>query len=162
MTDLSVPSAVSGQYTRPMKVVASNRRARFDYEILDTLEAGIMLTGSEAKSCRMGRISLAGAYVSFRGSVPILRHATIAKYPFTTDPSYEPERDRPLLLKKREAEKLRALSAEKGVTIIPLEVHAAAFIKLRLGVARGRKTIDKRKVIKEREVKRKLREGREV
>lgn len=145
-----------------MKVVASNRRARFDYEILWTLEAGMILTGPEAKSCRMGHVSLAGAYVSFRGGGAILRHATIAKYPYAADTLHDPERDRPLLLKKREGAKLRSAAVEKGVTIVPLEVRAGRFIKVLLGLARGRKRFDKRKVIREREVMRKVREGREI
>ena len=145
-----------------MTTFANNTKARFDYEILETFEAGIMLTGPEAKSCRMGRVSLAGAYVSFRGDVPILRHATIAVYPFAASVPHESERDRVLLLKKKEGGRLRSLTAEKGVTIIPLQMKAGTFIKVSIAVARGRKSIDKRKVIREREVKRRLREGREV
>lgn len=145
-----------------MKIVAENRRARFDYEILGTVEAGVILTGPEVKSCRRGSISLAGAYVSFRGDVPVLRHATIAKYPYAADAPHEPERDRVLLLGKREAEKLRSSVAEKGITIVPLAVRAGKFIKISLGVARGRRKIDKRNVIREREIRRKLRERREV
>lgn len=145
-----------------MKVVASNRRARFDYDILETFSAGVILRGGEVKSCRMGRASLAGSYVSYRGATPVLRQMTIAKYPYAADEPHEPTRDRVLLLKKNEAERLRSLVAEKGVTVIPLEVRAGTFIKIVIAVARGRKRHDKRRAIREREVKRKLREGREV
>lgn len=145
-----------------MKTVAQNRRARFDFEILDTVEAGILLTGAEAKSCRAGHVNLAGAYVSFLGGKPVLRKVKISPYAYALQPGYDPERDRPLLLKKSEAAKLAARSDEKGLAMVPLEVRAGKFIKVLLGVGRGRKKIDKRARIKEREVSRKLREGREV
>lgn len=146
-----------------MKVVAQNRRARFDYEITETLEAGIVLSGQEVKSCRGGHVHLAGAYISFLKGKPILKKVKITPYTHAGPlPSYDPERDRELLLRKREGEKLETITAEKGVTIVPLEVRAGKFIKVLLGVARGRKTIDKRQRIKEREIGRSLREGREI
>ena len=146
----------------PAKIVADNRRARFDYEILETLEAGLVLTGPEAKSCRMGHVNLAGAYVSFHGAVPILRQATISAYPFASGIEHVPTRDRALLLKKGEAERIRSAIAEKGVTVIPLRVQAGKYIKVTLAVGRGRKRLDKGRAIRDREVKRGLREGREV
>lgn len=146
-----------------MKTVAQNRRARFDFEIIETLEAGIMLTGQEVKSCRGGHVNLAGSYVSFLGGKPLLKKAKIAPYTFALPlPSYDPERDRELLLKKHEGEKLEAMAAEKGVSVVPLEVKAGRFIKIVLGVGRGRKRYDKRQRIKERGMERKLREGREI
>lgn len=146
-----------------MKVVAQNRRARYDYHILETVEAGLMLTGPEVKSCRKGHINLGGSYVSFLRGKPVLKNASIARYAFS-GPSvpHEELRDRALLLKKTELAKLERASEEKGMTIIPLEVRAGKFIKILLGVARGRKKLDKRQVIRERETKRKLREGREL
>ncbi|MFA6523763.1 MAG: SsrA-binding protein SmpB [Candidatus Peribacteraceae bacterium] len=145
-----------------MKIVASNRRATFDFEILEKVEAGIRLTGQEVKSCRLGHVNLAGSYVSFLGGKPILKQAKIAAYKYALPlPSYEPEHDRLLLLKKREAEKLAAATAEKGISIVPLEIHAGKFIKVLLGVGRGRKRFDKRQKIKERETSRKIREGKE-
>lgn len=145
-----------------MKIVADNRRARFDYEIQETLEAGLVLTGQEVKSCRLGHANLAGAYVSFRGQTPVLRQATISKYPFASGVEDEPTRDRPLLLKKAEAERIRSAIAEKGITVIPLQIRAGKYIKVVLAVGRGRKKLDKRRVIREREVKRGLREGRDM
>lgn len=146
-----------------MKVVAANRRARYDYDILETVEAGILLTGQEVKSCRGGHVNLAGAYVSFLGGRPLLKHAKIAPYTYALPlPSYDPGRDRELLLGKQEAGKLAATIAEKGMALVPLEVRAGKFIKVLLGVARGRKRIDKRQRIKERGMERKLREGREI
>ena len=146
-----------------MKVVAHNRRARFDYEIVDSFEAGIMLTGPEVKSCRKGHINLAGSYVSFLSGKAMLKGAGVSKYAFT-GPSvmHEEHRDRQLLLKSSELAKLQRSTEEKGMTIIPLEVRAGKFIKIVIGLGRGRKKTDKRQVIKERETGRRLREGREL
>ena len=144
-----------------MKPVAQNRRARFDYEILETVEAGIQLTGPEVKSCRGGHVNLAGAYVSFHGAVPTLKNAKIAKYAFASTEHVE-MRDRPLLLKKTESEKLQRAVEEKGVTLVPLEVRAGKYVKVLLGLGRGRKRMDKRQKIKEREMGRRVREGRDI
>lgn len=145
-----------------MKAVATNRRARFDYQIDDTVLAGIMLTGQEAKSCRMGHIDMSGTYVSFRGAVPIIKHLKITPYKFASGlEGYEPGQDRTLLLKKAEAEKLRVASEQKGTSIIPLEVQSGKFIKVLLGIAHGKKQFDKRRTIKERDVERRMRRGEE-
>jgi SsrA-binding protein len=145
-----------------MRVVAQNRRARFDYDILETVEAGILLTGPEVKSCRNGHVSLAGAYVSFRSGKPVLKNAAISRYRFAANVPHEERCDRQLLLNGREIRKLEARSEEKGVTILPLEVRVGRFVKILIGVGRGRKKIDKRQRIKEREVTRKLRAGEEI
>lgn len=146
-----------------MTVVAKNRRARFDYDILETLEAGLVLTGAEVKSCRAGTVNLAGSYVSFLGNRATLKGASIAHYRYARlDEAGEVRREREILLSKQQRDRLAALAQEKGVTIVPLEVIAARFIKLRIGVARGRKRFDKRAVIRERDIGRKLRQGREV
>lgn len=145
-----------------MKVIALNRRARFDYEISDTLEAGIMLSGQEVKSCRLGHADLRGAYVSFYNGKAILKSAKIMKYPFASGiEDYRPDHDRQLLLKKSEMEKLNSLSAEKGITVIPMEIRAGKYIKVLLGIAKGRKTVDKRARIKEREMEKKMKKGEE-
>jgi len=145
-----------------MKTVTQNRRARYDYEILDTVEAGIILTGQEVKSCRQGNMNLSGSYVSFHEEVPLLKNASIAPYTFAGDlTDYDPGRDRVLLLKKQECDKLGIKLAEKGVSLIPLEVRAGRHIKVVLGLARGRKRLDKRQRIKEREVERKVKKGQE-
>ena len=146
-----------------MKAVAQNRRARFDYEILETVTAGMILSGQEVKSCRSGNISLAGSYVSFLHGKPVLKHAKISPYKFASELSdYDPGRERGLLLKKNELQRLLTMAEEKGMTIVPLEVHADRFIKVVLGVGRGRKRIDKRQRIKERDVDRRLKQGREI
>ena len=146
-----------------MKVVARNQRARFDYEILETIEAGIILTGQEVKSARGGHISLAGAYVSFLSDKPVLKNAKIQPYKYASDlGGYEPDRDRGLLLRKRECDRLIGTAQERGVSIIPLEVRSGRTVKILLGVGRGRKKADKRQRIREREVERRLRRGEEV
>ncbi len=146
-----------------MKVVAKNRRALFDFEILETIEAGMILTGQEAKSVRMGHANLAGAYVSFLHGKPILKNASISPYAFASNlDGYDPGRERPLLLKKREIEKLNAQTAERGISIVPLEIRAGKFIKIALGIGRGQKRLDKRQKIKERDMDRRMRTGREL
>lgn len=144
-----------------MKTVAQNRRARFDYQIVETVEAGIQLTGPEVKSCRAGHINLAGAYVTFLGGAPVLRKAKISPYSKSSEEHVE-MRDRPLLLRSPEIERLIRSSEQEGMTVVPLEVKAGKFIKVILGLAKGRKKADKRQVIRERETKRRVREGREI
>lgn len=147
----------------PMKIVAQNRRARYDFEILETTEAGMMLTGQEVKSCRMGHINLAGAYVSFLSGKPILKNAKISPYPFASGlKDYVPDRDRELLLKRSELKKLISKAEEKGMTVVPLEIRAGKHIKVLLGVGRGKKRHDKREKIKEKDIERKLKQGREI
>ena len=142
-----------------MKTVGQNRKARFDYEILETVLAGVILSGSEVKSCRAGHVDLAGAYVSFLGSIPVLKHMKISPYRYSSPTAHEIGRDRTLLLKKAEMKKLQEAAEQKGVSVIPLEVQAGKFIKVLLGIGRGRKTIDKRHAIRKREVERRLRQG---
>lgn len=145
-----------------MKVVAQNRRARFDYEITDTVEAGLVLSGQEVKSCRLGQVNLSGSYVSFFGGKATLKQAKISPYKYAGPmPDYDPGHERMLLLKKTDLLKLEAKQNEKGVSIIPLEVRAGRFIKVLIGIGAGRKKIDKRQKIKERETSRRVREGRE-
>ena len=145
-----------------MKKVAENRRARFDYEILDTVEAGIMLTGQEVKSCRLGQVSLTGSYLSFVSGVPVLKAMKISRYAYASGlDGYDPGHDRKLLLSKHQIEKIQSASSEKGMTVIPLEVLSGKFVKVVIGVGRGRKRLDKRQRIKEREVGRRVRERRE-
>jgi SsrA-binding protein len=141
-----------------MKILAENKRARFDYQILETFEAGIVLTGQEVKSIRGGKASLKGSFVVFKGNEPYLINANIPAYqPKNAPPDYDPERARKLLLKKREVSYLLGKSKQKGLTLIPLKLYTkAGKIKLELGVARGKKKIDKREEIKKREIEREI------
>lgn len=145
-----------------MKAVAANRRVKFDYEILETIEAGLMLTGPEVKSARKGNVQLAGSYVSFQGGVPMLKKMKIAPYVYAANVGHEDERDRELLMKKSEREKLLQYIEQKGITVVPLEVRSGKFVKVLLAVGRGRKKLDKRARIKERETERRIRRGEEL
>jgi SsrA-binding protein len=146
-----------------VKVVASNKRARFDYEILEEIEAGIILTGQEVKSCRQGHVNLIGAYVSFLSGRPVLKNAAIQPYRFASDlASYDPHRDRELLLKGAEIKRLTGKTEERGLTILPLEMRAGRTIKVLLGLGKGRKKYEKRERIRERELKKRLQRGEEI
>lgn len=150
------------RHNKAMKTVAQNRRANFDYTITDTFTAGIQLTGQEVKSCRAGHMNLAGAYVSLLNGKPVLKQSTIAPYSFASNiEDYDPKRDRTLLLQKKEIAKLQSALHEKGVSLVPIKVVAGAFIKVELGLGKGKKNIDKRNTIKARDVDRKLRSGKD-
>jgi len=142
----------------PMKILAKNKKAYFDYEILDKIEAGLVLTGQEAKAVKNGNISLKGAYVTFHKDKPMLTGAHISKYaPAGPLPDYDPERSRPLLLKKKQIDYLKGKSMEKGLTIVPLLVYTNnRFIKVEIGIGRGKKTFDKREAIKKRDTEREI------
>lgn len=145
-----------------MQIVAQNRRARYDFEITDTVEAGIMLTGQEVKSCRARHVNLAGAYVSFLGGNAVLKSMKISPYSYASGlESYDPGQDRKLLLKKKDMQRLQSALNEKGVALIPLEVRAGKYIKVLLGLGKGKKRHDKRQKIKEREQERKAKKGEE-
>jgi SsrA-binding protein len=144
-------------HSTSMKTVAENRRARYDYEILETYEAGLQLTGTEVKACRDGHIHLSGSYISFVGLIPVLKQATISLYKHTTDPTYVPTRDRTILLRKHQLLALKKAVQERGVSIVPLAVKAGRFIKLEIALAKGKKRHDKRHSIKERQLTRALR-----
>lgn len=145
------------------KPLAENRRARYDYEILDTYEAGLVLHGYEVKSIKTGRVSLRGAYVVIKDNEAYLINTLIPPYqPANTPDDYNPERNRKLLLNKSEIKSLIGKSKRKGLTLVPLKLYTKrGKIKLGLAIAKGKREIDKRESIKkretEREVQRKLR-----
>ncbi len=135
--------------------LVSNRRALHDYEILDTYEAGIILTGTEIKSLRGHGGSLQDAYViiSDSGNV-ILKNASIAPYRFGITFGHVERRDRKLLLHKREIAKLKSLSEERGLALVPLSMYLKnSFVKVKIAVARGKRNYDKRAALKEKEHK---------
>ena len=140
-----------------IKVVASNRRARHDYEILDQVEAGLVLEGSEVKSLRDGKAQLKDSFAHIRDGEAFLVGAYIAPYNFSRGGGHEPERTRKLLLNRREIDRLGARVAEQGLTLIPLDLHfRSGRVKVNLGLARGKNTIDKRDTLKERDQKREM------
>ena len=145
--------ASGGNGARPNdRVVASNRRARFNYEILRSYEAGLSLTGSEIKSIRLGRVSIAEALCRPRGGEIWLTDAHIARYEPSGPANHDPVRDRRLLLHRREVRELEAAFNQRGLTLIPLRLYLTrGLAKLEVGVGRGQRRIDKRQKIAERE-----------
>jgi SsrA-binding protein len=145
--------------------IATNRRARHEFEILETVEAGLVLRGTEVKSLRDSQVTFKDAYATIRNNEAWLRGCHINPYSHGTDANHDPERDRKLLLHKREINRLGGKIAERGLTLIPLRLYLkGGRVKLEIGLARGRKTHDKRSALKEREVRREMdkaaREGR--
>ena len=140
-----------------VKVIARNRKAKFDYELLDSFEAGLVLQGSEIKSIRASQISLKEAYVRTDGHEAWLVNAHIAPYVQASHAGHEPRRERKLLLHKREIDQLWDAVQKKGLTIVPTQVHLReGRAKVEIAVARGKRKYDKRQAIKQREAKREM------
>jgi SsrA-binding protein len=139
-----------------MSTYSTHRRAHFDYEILDTFEAGLVLIGHEVKSVRLGRAKLEGGHVAVRGGQALLIGASIPPYQTTNTPvSYDPERPRVLLLSRKELARLDQETEKAGLTAVPLSLYnSGRNIKLKIGLARGKKNTDKRETIKDRDAKR--------
>jgi SsrA-binding protein len=136
-------------------LVAQNRRARHDYHIEDTFEAGLVLTGTEVKSLREGRASLIDGYAAVKDGEVWLHNVHIPEYTQGTWTNHEPRRARKLLLHREQIRKLSAKTQESGLTVIPLALYFKdGYAKVEIGVARGKKSYDKRHSIAEREAKR--------
>jgi SsrA-binding protein len=133
--------------------VAINRRARFDYEIEETFEAGLQLQGSEVKSLREGRANIAESYVGPEGDEIFLINADIPPFGHANQFNHEPRRRRKLLLKRKEIGQLIGAVTREGRTIIPLRLffNGRGLAKLQIGIAKGKKAIDKRETIKQRD-----------
>lgn len=137
------------------KPIAENRRARHDYELLERIEAGIVLTGTEVKSLREGRVRLAQAYADVRGGEVWLVGAEIAEYAQGNIANHEPGRDRKLLLKRQEIAALVGKVREKGQTLVPTRLYFKdGRVKVELALARGKERADKRRTLVERDAKR--------
>jgi len=139
-----------------MKAYISHRRAKFDYELLETFEAGISLLGTEVKSIRKGQGKLEGAHVIVRGGEAFLVGASIPAFQKkNVSSSYDPERTRKLLLKQKEIAVLEQKGEKQGLTVVPIKCYnKGKNIKLEIAIARGKKKADKRQSIKERDTKR--------
>ena len=138
-------------------VFAENRKARHDYTVLETLECGIVLTGTEVKSVRHGEMSLSGAYAAVLKGELWLVGCDIAAYRFGNRFNHEPKSMRKLLVHAKEIRELRMKSEAKGLTLIPLKVYFKdALVKIEIGLCRGKELHDKREAIKEKENKRNL------
>lgn len=141
-----------------MTTLATNKRAHFDYTILDKFEAGLMLTGAEVKSIKTGHVSLKGSFVTMHDSELWLTNATIPPYPFANLPaSYDPTRSRKLLVKKSEIKSLIGKMHEKGLTLVPLRVYTKRrLVKLEFALSKGKKAFDKRSDIAKKEATRSM------
>jgi SsrA-binding protein len=137
--------------------VASNRRARYRYEIIETYEAGIELLGSEVKSLRSGKAQIAEAYAAVEGSEVWLRNSHIPPYEPAAAQNHEPERPRKLLLHRREINRLLGQTQKKGLTLVPLRIYfKGPHAKLELALVRGKEQRDRRREIRERDQKREI------
>jgi SsrA-binding protein len=157
--------AQGGARQRDAQPIARNRRARHDYEVLDTVEAGLVLLGPEVKSLRDGKANLSDAYATVRGGELWLVNAHISPYPQAGRENPDPRRDRKLLLHRGEIARLSGEIAERGMTLVPLALYwKGGRAKVELGVARGKRRLDKREAIRrrehEREMERAMRRGR--
>ena len=141
-----------------MRIFTENKKAYFNYNILEKFEAGLVLLGQEVKSIRLGRMKLEGSYVILRNEEPYLIGAKIPPYQPKNAPSdYNPEKSRKLLLSKSEIKYLIGKTSKTGLTLIPLKVYSnGAKIKLEFGIAKGKKKYDKREDIKKRESEREI------
>ena len=138
-------------------VVATNRQARFNYEILDRFEAGMVLLGSEVKSLRAGQCQLKDSYADVRRGELWLENAHISPYKFAEDGGHEPERPRKLLLHRREIDRLYARMREEGLTLVPTVIYFVnGKAKVELGLGKGKKRHDKRQSIVDRQQKREI------
>jgi SsrA-binding protein len=139
------------------KLIADNRRARYDYHLLDRLEAGLQLTGTEVKALRAGGAQLGQAYAEIRDGEAWLVGASIAEYAQGNQRNHPPERDRKLLLHRREIDSLDGTLREKGLTLVPTRLYFQdGRVKVELAVARGKERIDKRRDLAERDAKRQM------
>jgi SsrA-binding protein len=140
------------------KTVCRNRRARHEYDILDEIECGIVLAGSEVKSIRNGKMSIEEAYVRLRDGELWLIGCDISEYPQANFMNHDPTRVRKLLIRKRELQKFAGAAEQKGLTLVPLAVYfSRGFVKVKVAVAKGRKLHDKREALKRKEDTREMR-----
>jgi SsrA-binding protein len=140
-----------------VKVLARNRRARYDYHVEDTLEAGLVLTGTEVKSLRAGRASLTEAFAQVSGGELWLHGLHIPEYAQGTWTNHEPRRTRKLLLHRKEIDRLASQVAERGFTIVPLSLYfSGGRAKVELALARGKRTYDKRRDLARRDAAREV------
>ena len=140
----------------PREIV--NRKARFEYQLMDSFEAGLALKGTEVKSIKLGNANLSDAYCLFENGNLTLKSMYIAEYEYGTTNNHETRRDRRLLLRKNELKKMERRVTEKGMTLVPYRLYFSerGFIKLEIFLAMGKKSFDKRETIKDRQNKRDL------
>jgi len=141
----------------PIKIIAENRKARHDYIIVDQYEAGLVLTGTEVQSLRLGKVNLKDSYARVKNGEVFLYQVHISPYPFAYYNNHDPLRVRKLLLHKREILRLYAKANEQGHTLVPLKIYfKAGKAKITLALAKGKREFDKRQSIRDREQKREM------
>uniref|UniRef100_A0A7C4ATB1 SsrA-binding protein n=1 Tax=Desulfomonile tiedjei TaxID=2358 RepID=A0A7C4ATB1_9BACT len=140
-----------------IKIICKNKKAHFNFELGDTFEAGIVLLGSEVKSLRLGKANLTDSYAKFRQGELFLVDAHISPYPQANRENHDPDRDRKLLLHKRELKRLLGKVTEKGFSLAPLKLYFKdGKVKVELALARGKKLFDKREAIKKKDQRREM------
>lgn len=140
-----------------IKIISDNKKARFDYSIVETMEAGIVLVGSEVKALRNNQVNLKDSYVSFRGHEAFLQNAHIGVYQASSYNNHDPERLRKLLLNRNELLEIQSAIEKKGLTCVPLKIYfKRGRVKLEIALAKGKKKGDKRQSIKQREADREV------
>ncbi|MDZ4710807.1 MAG: SsrA-binding protein SmpB [bacterium] len=140
-----------------IKIISTNRKANFEYAILSRYEAGVVITGTEVKSLREGKVNLQESYGRVINDEVWVINLHINEYKFGNINNHEPLRNRKLLLHKKEIRKIKQELQEKGLTLVPLKIYFKnSLVKVELGIAKGKKLYDKRESIKKREVERKL------
>jgi len=141
-----------------MKIYSENKKAGFDYEVLERFEAGLILFGQEVKSIKIGHINLSGSYITFNRNEPFLVGVKVPPYqPNNAGADYNEERQRKILLSKKEIDYLMGRTKVKGFSLIPLKVYdKSGRIKLEFGLSRGKKKYDKKEKIKKRDVDREI------
>ncbi len=144
-----------------MPTYSVNKKATFEYEILEKFEAGLILSGPEVKSVRNGNVKLTGAYITFHNNSAWLTNAHISAYKYAPkQESYDPTHSRKLLLHAKEIDYLRGKLSEKGLTIVPLSLYTKAHkIKIEIGLAKGKKTFDKREALKKKDLDKEMRQN---
>jgi len=141
-----------------MKLIVQNRKARYDYEVVESIEAGIALLGTEVKSLREGRANMRDSYALLRNGEVLLKGLHISPYSHTSDRDLDPARERKLLLHKREIKRLIGKVQEKGLTLVAMKIYfnKRGVVKVDLALAKGKRTVDKRRDIADRDAKRDL------
>ncbi|PKL85616.1 MAG: SsrA-binding protein [Ignavibacteriae bacterium HGW-Ignavibacteriae-1] len=143
---------------RKQRLITSNRKARFEYEVVSTLECGIVLTGTEVKSLRTGRCSLQDSYAAVEVNELIIYNMHINEYEHGNRQNHIPKRDRKLLVHERELNKLRNAVNEKSMTLVPLSIYFSGhLVKVELALVRAKRKYDKRETTKKRETEREIR-----
>lgn len=144
-------------------IIQDNRSVRHDYHIIETFEAGLVLTGSEVKSIRSRQVQLKDSYISFKGQEAFLQNAHISEYKASSHNNHHPERLRKILLHKNEIEKIFASLREKGLTCVPTKIYfKKGLVKIELALVKGKKLHDKREAMKKRDIDAQLRKTKQV